>query len=286
MVTIIITAYNVSATISKAIQSCLNQTYGDLEILVINDCSTDNTLEIINSFNDSRIKVINNTENVGAGMSRRIGTKAATGDYTIFLDGDDYIDADCIETLYSLGVQNNADVVSGGLRVIDGDSIRPHLHTDNKVVHKADILKEIIKEDNLVGVYLNAKLIRRSMWDVVEYSPRRYVEDTQTCFYVLHNTNILVMTKYCGYNYIQNPKSLCHQADEIKNKIYCALCAKDVLQYVKKYNNQEYKHALTAFFIRLEQVKAINLTEDIRLQYKDELSELFVTMLENVQFNR
>ena len=170
--------------------------------------------------------------------------------------------------------------------MIDGDSITLHLHTDNKVVHRVDILKEIIKEDNLVGMYLNSKLVRRSMWDIVEYSPRRYVEDTQTCFYIFCNTNVLVMTKYCGYNYIQNPKSLCHQADNVKNKIYCALCAKDVLQYVKKHNSQEYKHALAAFFIRLEQIKAINPTEDIRLQYKDELSELFVTMLENVQFNR
>ena len=75
-----------------------------MEIIVVNDCSTDDTLEIINSFNDDRIKIINNAENVGAGMSRRIGTKAAIGDYTTFLDGDDYIDTNCIETLYNLAV--------------------------------------------------------------------------------------------------------------------------------------------------------------------------------------
>ena len=75
MITIIITAYNVSDTIAKAIQSCLDQTYNDLEILVINDCSSDNTLEVIRSINDNRIRIINNAQNVGAGISRRICTK-------------------------------------------------------------------------------------------------------------------------------------------------------------------------------------------------------------------
>ena len=61
MITIIITAYNVSDTIAKAIYSCLNQTYNNLEILIINDCSSDNTLEIIQSIKDNRIRIINNS---------------------------------------------------------------------------------------------------------------------------------------------------------------------------------------------------------------------------------
>lgn len=119
MITIIITAYNVSGTIVKAIQSCLDQTYNNLEILVINDCSSDNTLEVIQSIKDNRIRIINNAQNVGAGMSRRIGTKEAKGEYTVFLDGDDYLDKDYIETLYNLAKKYNADVVSSSLRCVD-----------------------------------------------------------------------------------------------------------------------------------------------------------------------
>ena len=101
MISIIITAYNVEKTIEKAINSCINQTYKDLEIIVVEDCSTDSTKDIIKSINDPRIVLLENQTNQGAGMSRRIGTKAARGEFTGFLDGDDWLDSKFIQTLYN-----------------------------------------------------------------------------------------------------------------------------------------------------------------------------------------
>ena len=85
-ISIIITAYNVKDYIEKAIESAINQTYKDIEIIVVNDCSTDNTKQLIEKYD---VKLINNKENVGAGLSRRIGIKYATGDYILLLDADD-----------------------------------------------------------------------------------------------------------------------------------------------------------------------------------------------------
>ena len=70
MISIIISAYNSEKTIEKAIKSCLNQTYKDLEIIVVEDCSTDKTKEVIKSIKDDRIKLIENEKNLGAGMCR------------------------------------------------------------------------------------------------------------------------------------------------------------------------------------------------------------------------
>ena len=63
---------------------------------------------MLNTFEDGRLRVITNAENVGAGMSRRIGTEEAKGEYTVFLDGDDYLNPDYIETLYNLAIKYNA----------------------------------------------------------------------------------------------------------------------------------------------------------------------------------
>ena len=90
MITIIMSAYNAEGTILKAINSVLNQTYKNTQLIVVNDCSTDNTLDIVKNIEDSRIVLINNDENLGCGMSRRVGLLKATGNYITFLDSDDY----------------------------------------------------------------------------------------------------------------------------------------------------------------------------------------------------
>lgn len=284
MITIIITAYNVSKTIAKAIQSCLDQTHSDLEILVINDCSSDNTLEVIQSINDDRIRIINNTQNIWAGMSRRIGTKEAKGEYTVFLDGDDYLDKNYVEILYNLAKKYNADVVSSSLKCVDKPISTVLSHSGEDVMSGMDFVHKTTNSNHKLNCYLNTKLIRRSIWDIVEYSGRRYIEDTQTCYYVLYNTKVLVTTKYCGYNYVQNPQSLCHKSDALKDTIYRALCAKDILEFVNKYKKEDYKYAFKAFLERIYKVKNIQFTNEIRSKYSDELTELFVFLLQLIQF--
>lgn len=284
MITIIITAYNVSKTIYKAIQSCINQTYKDLEILVINDCSTDNTLQIVQSVKDPRIRVVNNSENLGAGMSRRIGTKEAKGEYTAFLDGDDYLDEDFIQTLYDLAIKNNADVVSSGMRIIDNSSIIQESSKQLSEYNGLDFVLSKNTNTNRIKYWLNNKIVRRSIWDKVDYSSRRYIEDTQTAYYVLFYSKKVIDTPYVGYNYVQNQNSLVHTSDDVKNKIYKALCAKDVAMFVKEHKKKDYKYTITAFILRISEIKQIQFTNEIINKYKDELSELFVFMLQLIKF--
>lgn len=276
MISIIITAYNVESTISKAIQSCLNQTYSDLEILVINDRSTDNTLQILESFKG--IRIINNKENVGAGMSRRIGTKEAKGEYTTFLDGDDYLKEDFIETLYNAAIKYDADVVSSG--IYSEETASDITYPKDEVVtpeHKFDTI-------NLISRYLNNKLIRRTIWNKVDYSSRRYVEDTQTSYYILFYADKTVNLKYVGYIYTYNPNSLCHTADKLKTLIYTALCAKDICVFNSDHNKDRVEQSLQAFIVRLHELGQEDIPDSIQEEYKDELSELFTFFLQNIAF--
>ena len=121
MISIIIPAYNSEMTIRQSLDSCLSQTYTDFEIIVVNDFSSDKTEEIVKDYisKDSRIKLINNAENLGAGLSRRKGLSEIKGELMMFLDADDYIKSDYLETL--LGYMNNygVDIVSSGLILTD-----------------------------------------------------------------------------------------------------------------------------------------------------------------------
>ena len=120
MVSIVITAYNIEEYVEQAIRSCLSQTFQDIEVVVVEDCSSDKTKYIIKHLmkEDSRIRLVENDKNYGAGQSRRNGLDAAKGEYFLLLDGDDWIEPDFIETLYNKAIETDADVVSGGIKVI------------------------------------------------------------------------------------------------------------------------------------------------------------------------
>ena len=89
-VSVIIPVHNSEKYILECLNSVINQTYKNLEIIVIDDKSTDNSVDLIKSINDPRIKLIQLKENVGAGVARNKGIEISTGDYICFLDSDDY----------------------------------------------------------------------------------------------------------------------------------------------------------------------------------------------------
>lgn len=111
-VSVIIPVFNGEKMIKRCIESVLNQTLSDIEIIVVNDGSTDLTADVLSGFEN--IKVIEQ-ENRGQGMARNIGMDAATGDYIGFVDADDTIEPQMYEKMYALAVDNNAEIVQCNL---------------------------------------------------------------------------------------------------------------------------------------------------------------------------
>ena len=99
-VSIILPVYNSQSYIRKAIESVMNQTFSDFELIIVNDGSTDNTLGIINEFDDERIRLITQ-ENLGPGAARNNALKLACGEYIMYLDSDDWLCPDALEVAYS-----------------------------------------------------------------------------------------------------------------------------------------------------------------------------------------
>ena len=110
-ISVIMPMYNVEKYVALAIHSLLNQTFKDFEAIFIDDCSNDRTFEIAKSFDDPRIKIIQNEKNLGCGLSRNVGIDLARGDYIYFLDSDDYLLENAFEILIGIAENTQADVV-------------------------------------------------------------------------------------------------------------------------------------------------------------------------------
>lgn len=108
-ISIIVPAYNEEARIYKCIKSILDQTYQMIELIVVDDGSTDNTFEVINNFHDSRIHV-SSIKNSGQGHARNVGIDLSSGKYIMFVDSDDYVDPNIVEVLYQKIKDEDSDI--------------------------------------------------------------------------------------------------------------------------------------------------------------------------------
>ena len=111
-ISVIIPIYNVEQYLKKCLDSVINQTLKDIEIICVNDCSQDNSIKIAEEFakKDSRIKIVKHTKNQGLGPARNTGIDVATGEYIFFLDSDDYIKNNILELLYDKASSTQSDV--------------------------------------------------------------------------------------------------------------------------------------------------------------------------------
>ncbi|MBW4425557.1 MAG: glycosyltransferase [Nostoc desertorum CM1-VF14] len=122
-VSVIIPAYNTEAYIAKAIESVLEQTLTDIEVIIVDDASSDKTVEVAKSFTDPRLKVIVNQQNLGAAGARNRALRAAQGEWIAVLDSDDWYAPERLEKLVSLANEKNADMIADDLYLIkDGET--------------------------------------------------------------------------------------------------------------------------------------------------------------------
>ena len=113
IVSVIIPVHNAAEYIAETLTTVLAQSLKEIEIILVNDSSTDNTLDIVTKIasEDSRVRVITNPSNVGGGESRNIGLRVATGEYIIFLDDDDYADKEMLKRMSDRATALQTDVV-------------------------------------------------------------------------------------------------------------------------------------------------------------------------------
>ena len=111
MISVVIPVYNAESFISKCVGSVLEQTFSDLELICVDDCSKDGSSKLLDGFDDSRVRVIRFAENRGVSAARNAGLEAAVGDYVYFLDSDDWLDPDYLEAMFLKAQETGEDII-------------------------------------------------------------------------------------------------------------------------------------------------------------------------------
>lgn len=198
---IIISAYNIENYVERAINSVLNQTFKNIEIIVVNDASKDNTLSKIKEFKDKGIIIIENEKNVGLGAVRNIGIKRAIGEYIIHLDGDDALYEDTtLEKIDQLIGSDKPDIVYLGFKDVGGFN-KIHLSTAENSTKKARLTCDI-------NFSVPSKCWRREFLQEnnIEFKENIYYEDM---VYSTHATILAKTYKYGefpSFKYYRNRK--------------------------------------------------------------------------------
>ena len=152
MISIIMAAYNAERTISEAIQSVVNQTYIDWELIVVDDCSQDQTKEVVRSFMDSRIRMLQNEKNSGVSYTRKKGLESANGEWIAILDSDDKWEPDKLQKQIGLAKEQSAKLVftGSGFMDNDGNPIDWQLHVPKTINYRRLLKQNLISNSSVL----------------------------------------------------------------------------------------------------------------------------------------
>lgn len=181
IISIIIPVYNVEEYLGQCLSSIVSQSYSNLEIIIIDDGSTDSSPSICDTaaINDSRIKVIHKS-NGGLSNARNVGISMATGKYLAFVDGDDYIYPKMMELLLFYLIQDNCDVECCNFTSTDVIQLNNN-HVENNIFTN-DEATSMLLDDNGYKCYAWNKLYRRELFYDVMYPEGKLFEDIQTTY--------------------------------------------------------------------------------------------------------
>ena len=213
LISIIIPIFNVEDKLNKCIQSVINQTYSNLEIILVNDGSTDNSFKICKEFenSDNRIKLIS-IENNGVSNARNIGIKNAKGKYIGFVDSDDYIDNDMFEILYSNIEDNDADlsIIGYQIETINKKIIKnTNLNQYKKIeiMTQSQAYEKILDKNSFQGYCWN-KLFKSELLKDILFDVNIYIcEDLLFVCEYLKKCKTIVYDSKNSYHYIYYPNS-------------------------------------------------------------------------------
>ena len=208
-ISVIVPIYNVSEYLERCVESIMTQSFRDIEIILVNDGSTDNSGEICDSLStiDNRIRVIHK-QNGGLSDARNVGCKAATGDFVAFIDSDDFIDSEMLSKLYSLVVEHNAQVAVCGICDCYKDRKVPQCKDQVSFVTDGVNALKITLEGNLMPGSVCSKLIRADIAKKLSFRVGKTYEDAFYTPDLFLSVSTVAVTTECLYNYWHRSDSI------------------------------------------------------------------------------
>lgn len=269
LVSVIVPVYNVEQFLVKCIDSILCQTYRNLEIILIDDGSTDSCPEICNEYagKDLRIFVIHKS-NEGQAIARNIGLDNCNGEYICFVDSDDWLENTAIEYMVAIAQRERADLVIAERRHVRADgesSFTPYqLLEGESILRLTDVQAiNLFAEKNWAPW---ARLYRKSLYKDIRFPNYKIFEDEAIMFQLLKNSQTIAYTNKIVYNYNVRDGSTTKQC-YTKKKIDGVRAWDNNLEYLK----ENYPVAVKLVVNKMVQICIYNLDNLIQLEEKDDL---------------
>ena len=224
LVSIIIPVYNVEKYLDKCVASVVNQTYTNLEIILIDDGSPDNCPAICDAWKarDPRINVIHQ-QNGGLSVARNEGLKLATGEFIGFVDSDDWIEPQMVELLLTALLETEADIAVCRYQVDLGTSKEVHEKiesTERNVYSSEDALRKLLAVEGSICNYVWNKLYRKSVISKIFFPEGKMYEDIPWTAMAIGNSSTVVSIDCSLYHYFVSPESLSRNDQQKVRRLY------------------------------------------------------------------
>jgi len=280
MISVIVPCYNVEKCVKKCIQSVLQQTYTDWELILVNDGSKDGTLALLQQYADSdkRIVVVDK-QNEGVDRARFSGLAKAQGEYVFFIDADDWIDADLLQTMWQKAEETQADYVDAGVRRVMGR------HGWIKQVSRPSVTGLIEQPQlfddyylsffgcSLLSVFIWGKLYRKTAIDKAQLQPSglKMGEDAVFVMNLFPHLQRIYILDYVGYNYRWGGMTTRYNPTFFRDfkRMYD----------MKKACIDKYHYPIATDFIRIEMLNVLKTEVQQSVQFKHSTQEEMLTML-------
>lgn len=219
-ISLVIPVYNSEKFLRRTLNSVLNQTFKDIEVIIINDGSTDNSINIIKEYIEKHNNFyLIDQENKGQGAARNVGVKRSKGEYITFLDSDDFLSCTFLETLYKNAIENNADISCCNYYLYYEKSHKKLYmpFTAKSGVYSSEIALKKLILDTTFHYFLWNKLYKRSLFvnNNIEFY-NMYFEDVATCPKLFYYANKVAFTSKALYYYTCHDNSILSMIDAPK----------------------------------------------------------------------
>ncbi|TWP22554.1 glycosyltransferase [Apibacter muscae] len=208
-VSVIIPVYNVEIYLTKCLNSIISQTLKEIEIICVNDGSTDNSLSILKKFESeySNIKIINK-KNGGLSDARNTGIKNASGEYLAFVDSDDWIDNDMMFNMYHLGTKYNADIVICGLKKVNEfGKIKKLMPQFQNLSEKINLSEHFYIFGEIENFACN-KIFKKDLFQEIMFPVGLHFEDNATIPRLILRSTVIAKSNKYFYNYFVRKNSI------------------------------------------------------------------------------
>ena len=202
---IIVPVYNVEDYLPKCIESLINQTYTNIEIILINDGSTDGSGLICEAYSkdNNKVRVVHKA-NGGLSSARNAGLDVASGEYIAFVDSDDWLDIDMYKTLIELLESNDADIAACGFKEVFSD--KTIFHSDSGLItsfNKEEAINSLVSDKNSVRFEVWNKVFKKELIDNLRFKDRQIFEDVYFDRNIFLKLSKLVYIDKPFYNYLK-----------------------------------------------------------------------------------